>query len=132
MSQKLNCILLVDDNDADNFFHKLVISELHVVDNIQVAETGLEAINYLKKENAIIPQLIFLDINMPRMNGWEFLEEYKDLAPAQKAKIVIIMLTTSVNPEDKEHAEKIKEVNGFETKPLTTEKLNGILAQYFP
>ena len=132
MSQKLNCILLVDDNDADNFFHKLVISELHVVDNIQVAETGLEAINYLKKENAIIPQLIFLDINMPRMNGWEFLEEYKDLAPEQKAEIVIIMLTTSVNPEDKEHAEKIKEVNGFETKPLTTEKLNGILAQYFP
>ena len=132
MSQKLNCILLVDDNDADNFFHKLVISELHVVDNIQVAETGLEAINYLKKENAIIPQLIFLDINMPRMNGWEFLEEYKNLAPAQKAEIVIIMLTTSVNPEDKEHAEKIKEVNGFETKPLTAEKLNGILAQYFP
>ena len=131
MSRKLNCILLVDDNDADNFFHKLVISELHVVDNIQVAETGLEAINYLKKENAIIPQLIFLDINMPRMNGWEFLEEYKDLAPEQKAEIVIIMLTTSVNPEDKEHAEKIKEVNGFETKPLTTEKLNGILAQYF-
>ena len=131
MKRKLNCILLIDDNDADNDYHQIIISEMNVTDNIQVVENGEQAIVFLKKENQIIPDLIFLDINMPRMNGWEFLEEYKNLDVAQRAKIVIVMLTTSANPDDVIRAETIAEVNGFKSKPLSEDMLNEILEQHF-
>src|SRR4051812_35217001 len=115
MKKKLNCILLVDDDDEDNFFHKIVIERMDVTDCIEVAENGIEALKFLKKENQAIPELIFLDINMPKMNGWEFLEEYKKLSPDQKARITIMMLTTSANPDDIKRAESIEEVDGYKT-----------------
>jgi CheY-like chemotaxis protein len=65
------------------------------------------------------------------MNGWDFLEQYKDLDIKQKAKIVIVMLTTSGNPADREKAEYIEEVTGFKTKPLTEEMLTELLDNYF-
>jgi len=65
------------------------------------------------------------------MNGWEFLDEYKKLDASQKAEVVIIMLTTSLNPADKERAEKITEIRGFQTKPLTHEMLVEIVDRHF-
>jgi CheY-like chemotaxis protein len=132
MKKKLNCILLVDDDDEDNFFHKIVIERMDVTDCIEVAENGIEALKFLKKENQAIPELIFLDINMPKMNGWEFLEEYKKLSPDQKARITIMMLTTSANPDDIKRAESIEEVDGYKTKPLSEEMLTDILCKHFP
>jgi len=130
MIQKLNCIMLIDDNEDDNFYHKMIIKEVDLAAHIEVTESGFEALNYLKN-SARIPELIFLDINMPAMNGWEFLEEYRKLSDYQKAQIIIIMLTTSLNPLDKKRAEKIPEINGFETKPLTVETLKNISEKFF-
>ena len=130
MKKKLNCILLVDDNDADNEFHSIIIQKVGITDNIQIAEDGEEALEFLKKENQVMPELIFLDINMPRMNGWEFLEEYKQLNIKEK-QIIIVMLTTSVNPADMERANKIAEVTGFKVKPLNAAMLTEILELYF-
>jgi CheY-like chemotaxis protein len=65
------------------------------------------------------------------MNGWDFLEKYKKLNVKQKAQIIIIMLTTSLNPADKKKSEKIPEISSFETKPLTHEKLIKILELHF-
>ncbi len=132
MKKKLNCILLIDDNLEDNRFHQIIIKEMDITNCIQVAENGLEALDYLKKENHIIPEIIFLDINMPKMNGWEFLEEYKHLEEKQKAKTLVIMLTTSLNPDDEKKAKLIQEISGFRTKSLTEEMLTEILEQYFP
>jgi len=131
MRKKLNCILLIDDNDADNHYHQIIIEQMNITESIQIAENGLEALAFLKKENQVAPELIFLDINMPKMNGWEFLEEYKNLDAKQKAEIVIVMLTTSANPDDIKRAETIAEVNGFKVKPLTEEMLNEILDKHF-
>ena len=131
LKKKLNCILLIDDDPDDNFFHQVVIKQMDIVHRIDIANDGLEALSYLKDGQATPPELIFLDINMPRMNGWEFLAEYKHLNNGQKARAIIIFLTTSANPEDIKRAKKIEEVSGFETKPLSRESLTEILQEHF-
>lgn len=105
--KKINCILLVDDNPADNYYNKFIIKDADVCNHIQTALNGVEALSYLRKSEEDIksesfpkPDIIFLDINMPRMNGFEFLEEYKKLDESLRSKVLIIMLTTSLNPED--------------------------------
>ena len=131
MRKKLSTILLVDDDPDDNYFHQIVINKMNIVNHIEIARNGIEALEYLKNENRIPPDLIFLDLNMPKMNGWEFLEQYKHLSTAQKAKVLIVILTTSANPDDMERAKEIQEVTGFETKPLCSELLREILQQHF-
>jgi CheY-like chemotaxis protein len=130
MRKKLNCIMLIDDNEDDNFIHQIVLKRADASHKIQIAESGMEALEYLKKGKDI-PELIFLDINMPRMNGWEFLEEYKLLDKDQKAEVVVIMLSTSVNPADREKAISIEEVRGFKSKPLSREMLDEVLDRFF-
>ena len=127
----LRSVMLIDDNEDDNFFHKIVLTEEGITDNVIVAESGFEALQYLSSGKEI-PELIFLDINMPKMNGWEFLEEYETLEIPDKTSVVIIMLTTSLNPADKEKAAKIKTVHGFETKPLSKQILNTVIEKFFP
>lgn len=124
--------MLIDDDEDDNYFHQIVIDEMNVTNHVEVALNGIEALNFLKQEIKTLPDLIFLDINMPKMNGWEFLEEHKKLSEAQKAKIIVVMLTTSSNPEDKKRAEQYGDVTDFNSKPLTKEMLTVILERYFP
>jgi CheY-like chemotaxis protein len=134
--KKLNCILLVDDDEPTNFLNKMILEDVDCADTIEVAESGLSALSFLESasENGSqsSPDLIFLDINMPAMNGWEFLEQYSNLDQQRKANVVIVMLTTSLNPDDRAKASKMPDVSGFETKPLTPEKLQAILKKYFP
>ncbi len=132
MRKKLNCILLVDDDADDNFYHKIIIDEMNIVDKVDTAMNGLEALAYLKSEDQTPPDLIFLDLNMPKMNGWEFLNEYKHLSAAKRAKVLILILSTSANPDDIKRAKEIKDVMGFETKPLSKELLLEILTEKFP
>ena len=132
MSTKLNCILLIDDDQDDNYFHKMVIDEMNITNHVEVALSGLEALNFLKNEHRPKIDLVFLDINMPKMNGWEFMEEHKKLSEDQKANIIVIMLTTSSNPEDRKRAELHNEITDFNPKPLTKETITVILERYFP
>ena len=137
MKQKLNCILLIDDDEPTNFLSAMLIEEANCSRHVEVIPTGKEALKYLassqqSKNNSLpYPELIFLDINMPAMDGWEFLDEYKAIEKEHQQKIIIIMLTTSLNPDDALRAYKISEVSGFETKPITIEKLDKILKKYF-
>ncbi len=131
MKTKLNCILLIDDNHADNYFHQIVINEMNIAKRIEVALDGAEALEFLHNSETP-PELIFLDINMPKVNGWEFLKAYQALHAKQKAKTIIIMLSTSDNPKDVERTKDIKEVGGYKVKPLNEEMLIEILKQHFP
>jgi CheY-like chemotaxis protein len=134
MKKKLKCILLVDDDEATNFFHQIIIEQAGCTEHVEVATNGKKAIEFLTRErkNNCTPDIIFLDINMPVMNGWEFLDAYEKLDAAQKSKIVLVMLTASINPDDMQKAEKRESISGFRNKPLSVEMLNEIIQTYFP
>jgi CheY-like chemotaxis protein len=136
--KKVNCILLIDDNPADNLFHNIYIKKADVCNHVEVATNGRKALDYIIKsgnpnqsEEFPKPELIYLDINMPGMNGFEFLDEYHKLEENLKSKIVIVMLTTSLNPDDKKRALSSREVSEFQNKPLTVEVIRETIDKYF-
>jgi CheY-like chemotaxis protein len=141
MKKKLNCILLVDDDEPTNYLNKMTVDQADCTDHIQVVQSGQEALDYLSgsglyKRNGDFhyprPDLIFLDINMPAMDGWEFLHKYSRLPKEQKAEIIMIMLTTSLNPDDQLKTRDIPEISGFENKPLLQPQLEDLLRKHFP
>jgi CheY-like chemotaxis protein len=128
-------VMLVDDCKATNFIHKLVIEKYGFADSITEFVNGEEAIDYFytmygRKRTA--PDLIFLDLNMPVLNGWEFLQQYALLPAEQQAGAVVVMLTTSLNPDDEARATAISGVKAFSSKPLTLEKIDKVLAEFYP
>jgi len=134
----IKCILLVDDNPADNRFHEIRIRKAGVCDRIEKVTSGQEALDYILKsgdpgndDTHPKPDLIFLDINMPGMNGFEFLEEYKKLDEKLKSKVVIVMLTNSLNPDDQKRAMATKEVSEFQNKPLSVKTVQDMIEKYF-
>jgi CheY-like chemotaxis protein len=129
MIKKLNCIMLIDDNPDDNFFHERVIKKCDAAENVIIMQSASNALEYLKSKPALSPDLIFLDINMPGMNGWEFLEEYNILEKSLHHQVIVIMLTTSENPDDQIRAVNI--TTDFKTKPLTKLMLEEIIASHF-
>lgn len=137
MRTQLNCILLIDDDEPTNFLNKLTLEQTGCTRTIHVAQSGQEALDYLLNINGDAmptnqrPDLIFLDVNMPAMDGWEFLERYRSLPPERKADIVLIMLTTSLNPDDELRTRTIPEVSGFENKPLSQQRVEKLLEKYF-
>ena len=140
MKKKLTCILFIDDDEPTNFLNKMIAEESGFANHVQVAFGGEEALHYLTNsgpftngsENFPRPELIFLDINMPGMDGWEFLDRYKKLPTPQKGNIVMVMLTTSLNPDDEKAASKCSEIAGFEHKPLEKNMLEKIVRTCFP
>lgn len=133
MSRAINHILLVDDNVHDNFFHERILKKNGFGNNISVATNGYEALEMLLKPSAntsSLPDLIFLDINMPGMTGWEVLDKLKAAAfDVKQSKI--FMLSTSNNPDDQRKASNHDSLLGFITKPLTKDHIESILSNYF-
>lgn len=125
--------MLVDDNKNDNFFHTRVIRKYNPSIVVIAKESGEEALEHLRNKNTNLenhPDIIFLDINMPGMNGWEFLEEYENLDKELQTKMIVVMLTTSENPDDYAQAKKHNILSAFKTKPLTKEMLDEVFEKY--
>ncbi|PKV51965.1 CheY-like chemotaxis protein [Aquimarina sp. MAR_2010_214] len=127
--KKLKRFLLIDDSRATNFFNKTIIEKVQCVEEVFIAENGKQALDYIQSE--IIPEIIFLDINMPVMDGWEFIAEYQKLDDKYKGSVIILMLGTELSKEDEEKAAHILEIKEYAKKMLTKEIVCKIVMKYF-
>ena len=123
-------VMLVDDNDIDNFINERMILGCEFAETIYINTSTRSAFEFLKNlsVNKILrkdhlPSIIFLDINMPILDGFQFIEEFEKMDPELVAAIRIVMLTSSINPSDIERSQKYRSVAGFIHKPLTEEAL---------
>lgn len=139
MKKKLNCILLIEDNEFTNIFNQKLIKNLDVTEQVYVTESGKEGLDFLLNKGKFegegvnpSPDIIFLDINMPGMNGWEFIEEFKEKKKGNPISSKIVMLTTSPNPDDEQKAKLITEIIAFKRKPLTKVIISEIMSEHFP
>jgi len=128
---ELNEIMLIDDDEATNYLSKFIIDSTKCCETLSEFSLAEHAINDLKNRIQLqqeLPDVIFLDLNMPRLNGWEFLEIYEqfDLSYTDK-KPTIVILTTSMNPKDRTKAQQIETVSEFLQKPLSTEILDQVM-----
>ena len=130
----LPSILLVDDDYTTNFLNTRLLQHLDATVQVLTALNGREALGLLSTHcqppTPPCPVLIFLDVNMPVMDGFAFLETYQHL-PATQRQGVVVMLTTSVNPRDLARLQGLP-VAAFLSKPLTAEKVTQVLADHFP
>lgn len=132
--QKLSCALLVDDDQTTNYLNRLLITRLGITNKLLVALNGQEALDLLlvhcQEATDECPALILLDVKMPVMDGFAFLAAYDKLPLEQKDAIIIVMLTTSLHPQDIDRVKKLN-IAGFLNKPLTREKLDEVLQNHF-
>lgn len=127
MVKKLNKIMLIDDDMDINFYTQILLKKLNVCEEVIVYQNARDALKYLKNNKGCV-DFIFVDINMPIMNGWEFLEECKKITTPENKLPKIIMVTSSININDKKEAEQYNFIEHFVNKPLTKDKLSKILS----
>ena len=129
---KLSATLLVDDDETTNFVNQMLLEDMGVTEQVLVANNGQEALELVQQrcQQERCPELILLDINMPVMNGFEFLEKYEQLDFPNKQSVVIVMLTTSLNPQDMDRLRGLTN-EGFLNKPLNEKMVKELLREHF-
>jgi CheY-like chemotaxis protein len=131
MENNVDLVMLVDDNDTDNFISKRIIEITKFAKRIEVKNSGKSALEYLEREQFNphnLPDIIFLDINMPIVDGFVFLFEFEMFPDEVKNKCKIVILSSSDNKRDIEKIVDNDYVVKFVTKPLTEVALNEIKA----
>jgi CheY-like chemotaxis protein len=138
MKKKLRSVFLIDDDTPTNYLHRLILNEIDCTENILVFQSTELALHFIAYDRLFdyagqeAENLILLDINMPRMDGWEFLAAWQRLPEGRKKMFVVIVLTTSLNPDDEVTASQIEQLKGFYIKPLSRLKLEEMLKLNFP
>ncbi len=128
--KKIELLALVDDDDTFVYITKKIIEKTDYVKEIKVFTNGLEALNYLKENlnsEYQLPDVIFLDLSMPVMDGWQFLDEFNHLKNSRTDKIIIYICSSSISPHDMMKAKKFSYVSDFIIKPVTKDKFSEIV-----
>ncbi|MFV9549893.1 response regulator [Algibacter sp. PT7-4] len=131
--------MLIDDDIIDLFINQKNIEKLEVNSKIKTFDNAISAIKYFEEfenqsntENMFVPDYILLDINMARMNGFQFISAFKKLNIARKKHIKIYMLSASNNIKFIDNAKSRRYCNGYISKPLNVDKLNNMLENFQP
>jgi CheY-like chemotaxis protein len=127
--KKYRTVMLIDDNEIDNLINQKMIEAASITENIYTHTGAKSAIEFLKNmekldvAEQVLPDVIFLDIDMPLMDGFQFLDEFEKLSNVAKKKCKIVMLTSSINPQDFNRSKKYENVKLYLNKPLSHESI---------
>lgn len=127
--KKYRTVMLIDDNEIDNLINQKMIEAASITENIYTHTGAKSAIEFLKNmerldvAEKVLPDVIFLDIDMPLMDGFQFLDEFEKLGDTTKTKCKIVMLTSSINPQDFNRSKKYDNVKLYLNKPLSHESI---------
>ena len=130
--KKFNTVMLVDDNEIDNLINQKMIEASNIAKHIFTHTGAKSAMEFLKNmerldlEERVLPDVIFLDIDMPLMDGFQFLDEFEKLSDETRSTCRIVMLTSSINPQDMSKSKKYSYVKQYLNKPLSQDTLDKI------
>jgi CheY-like chemotaxis protein len=133
MIRKLPMIGIVDDDKIYQFTLTRIINHNKLAEKIITFSNGEEVFQYLtdtKTKNENIPDIFFIDANMPIMDGWQFMEAYATIKNEIKKKIVIFMISSSIDPVDIDRAGKISEISNYIIKPIKLEEVKVIINNF--
>ena len=123
MTSDIHSVLLIDDEVANNFIHRLILRKNNIGKDVHVFESAAEALEHLKSHDV---DLILLDINMPGLSGWDFMDHLKPIFEHRSLPKIVI-LSSSIDPRDRTKAEAMPYVQCMLNKPLQVEQLKGVL-----
>lgn len=130
MNRRIEIIYVVDDDDIYQFAVKRKILKRKLSAEVNTFKNGKDAILFLDqviKAGEPLPDMILLDLNMPIMDGWDFLERYAQIQPRLKKKILLYVISSSIQASDIERAKSISEVTDYIIKPIDDKQLDHIL-----
>ena len=122
-------VMLADDNEIDNIINEKIIEANSFAEQILVFQTGQDALEYLRENQGDVeslPEIVFLDINMPIMDGFQFLSDFEEFSDDVRDKCKIIMLSSSISPKDIDRAASSRYVKKYLNKPLNARYLEAI------
>ncbi|MGI9543856.1 MAG: response regulator [Cyclobacteriaceae bacterium] len=120
----LQRVLLVDDEEVDNFIHKKIIENANFCNDIVICTSSKDALTYLANNVDQLPELILLDVKMPAMNGYEFLQSFRKFPSPIKDTCHIFALSSLLDQEEIKRIKELPFISGFFSKPLNESKLN--------
>ncbi len=129
----MKTIALIDDDDTFIYLSKRILNKIDNIKQIEVFANGLDGLNYLKlniDNPTLLPEIIFLDLSMPIMDGWQFLDEFINLKSKNLKKILIYICSSSISPYDISRAKSINAVTDYIIKPISKENFNKLINGY--
>ena len=124
--------IIIEDNKVDCFIAEKTIQNSGKGLSCRIFSQASQALEYIQQQHSAGPVIIFVDIQMPTMNGFEFVESFERLALSNQHLYHIYTLTSSINERDKERINRFPSVKGFLNKPLTVDIINQVAKAHFP
>ncbi|NHF58796.1 response regulator [Flavobacteriaceae bacterium TP-CH-4] len=131
--KKIESACIIDDDPIFIYGTKRMMNEVNFCNQILVFNNGQDAIdglNEITTRGEDLPEVIFLDLNMPIMNGWEFLEDFVKIPNHNREKVVIYIISSSIDPRDLERIKDYEVVNNYILKPVSPEDLEKVLQNF--